>query len=114
MEKMIHQNLINKENFNTLVDKLTEYVVILDADYSADRESFAQGGYVFFISNCEEAKTVREEIIRCYNLEEKLEFANVFLKCEDTKEIWKEELYLRSSDDAVVIIYPLKREEGES
>ena len=114
MEKIIHQNLTNKENFHELVERLTDYVVILDAEYSADRESFAQGGYVFFISNCEEAETAREEIIRCYNLDGQLEFGNVFLKCEDTKEIWKEELYLRSSDDAVVIIYPLKREEGES
>lgn len=114
MQNMIHQNLTNESSYNAVLNRIISYVAILDSEYSANRKSFAQGGFLFLITDCEEAKNARDEIIQCYDIDGQIEFESIFLVNKDTKEKWKEELYLRGSDDAVVIIYPLERKGGES
>ena len=63
------------------------------------------GGFVILLTDTHSSKQIRRKILGCYALsEDNSEYKEEICK-EDSGKIWFEELYLRGSDDAVVIIY---------
>lgn len=84
-------------------------VEILDTTYGGQRSATDMGGFVF-LATLEQDK---KEILDFYSLEEKLaEYSDTIIQTGSVT--WHEELYLRSSEDAVIIIYPTgEQEKGE-
>lgn len=84
-------------------------VEILDTTYGGQRSATDMGGFVF-LATLEQDK---KEILDFYSLEKKLaEYSDTIIQTGSVT--WHEELYLRSSEDAVIIIYPTgEKEKGE-
>jgi len=95
----------DKEGAIILSDNIKETVGILDSEYGADRKSTDMGGYILFFPSEEIYKDNADEVLRYHNMECKdNEYKKYICKCEGTE--WWEELYMLSSDDALVMIYP--------
>ena len=83
-------------------------VEILDTAYGEQRSGTDMGGFVFVATSEQDKK----EVLDFYSLEEKLaEYSDTIIQIGSV--IWYEELYLRSSEDAVIIIYPAVKQEKE-
>lgn len=83
-------------------------VEILDTAYGEQRSGTDMGGFVFFATSEQDKK----EVLDFYSLDEKLaEYSDTIIQVGSVT--WHEELYLRSSEDAVIIIYPAVKQEKE-
>lgn len=86
-----------------ILGRIWTAIEILDNSYGSQRTSKDMGGFVFFTSGEKE----KNRILDFYRLEEKsAEYSDII--CQTSSGTWYEDLYLRSSDDAVIIVYPIK------
>lgn len=109
MGETIHKVIDNPKISEVIYNRICHSISILDNAYGERREAFAMGGFVFLLTDIRNAKYMRREILDCYALsEENSEYTEEICREKDNT-IWQEELYLRSSDDAIVIIYVKKR-----
>ncbi len=88
-----------------VLERVSHSIAILDNSYGENRKAFDMGGYVFLLTNPHDSEKIKSQILDCYGLfEENSEYSEEI--CKGSKqEIWLEEMYLRGSDDAVVLIY---------
>lgn len=101
--KIIEEYIQSTEATEQVLDRIRKATEILDAHYGGQRSPKDMGGFVFFMTGEQE----REVILNYYQLDEELaEYSDVV--CTDDSVTWKEELYLRGSDDGIVILYPAK------
>ena len=111
IEEMLKQSISEEKSRKAVKARLEKIIKTLDEFYFTDRNSFSYGGFVFLITDRMEAELARKKIIQCYQLEDKQEYCECIWNNEDN--IWMEELYIRSSEDSIVILYPEKtKKEG--
>ncbi len=97
------KELISDDNVMMRIDEVLQ---ILDDNYSSSRGSKSMGGYIYLYTNSEDYNTSISEMLRIQHLGiEDYEFSDVL---SDKRTIWKEELYLVGSDDAITVIHPLE------
>lgn len=86
-----------------ILGRIRTAIEILDDSYGGQRTSKDMGGFVFFASGEKEKK----RILDFYKLEEdSSEYSDII--CQTSSGTWYENLYLRNSDDAVIIVYPIE------
>ena len=89
--------------------RIRDIVAILDNEYGENRNSSDMGGYILFFGDVDAYEQTFPKITAFYHLDKDL---NEYSECISNKQEscieWWEELYLLSSDDALVFIYPKK------
>lgn len=105
IEKMLEERIPDKTARAKVKERLKSIIGILDDCYFTDRKSFEYGGFVFLITEEEEARTAYGKIIDCYGLADRQEYSECICQ-EESGRMWLEELYIRGSDDSIVIIFP--------
>ncbi len=90
-----------------LVDRINEITEMLDNNYSGRRSSKDYGGYILFFPTKEGYDRLIEKILRYYNLDSSLsEYEEVIGERAIGNTEWHEEMWLLSSEDALVCIHP--------
>lgn len=108
IEENIEDILQSPEAMASVWGRVRTAVEILDTAYGEQRSGTDMGGFVFVATSEQDKK----EVLEFYSLEEELaEYSDTIIRIGSVT--WHEELYLRSSEDAVVIIYPTVKQEKE-
>lgn len=94
-----------------VAERIGEIVSILDEAYGECRDSHAMGGYIFLFPDRSSYDKNYKKIIDFHRLDEELfEYSDVLLI--DGEQEWREELFLLSSDESLVLIHPVIVTEG--
>ena len=95
---------------DAVLKRIEELVEVLDREYGCCRGSSDMGGYVLLFTERETYECYFSKLMECYHLEKNLsEYTERISGTEDGR-AWQEELYLLSSDDALVLVYPAGQE----
>lgn len=95
---------------DAVLKRIEELVEVLDREYGCRRGSSDMGGYVLLFTDRETYENHISKLLECYHLAETLpEYTERISGTEDGRK-WQEELYLLSSDDALVLVCPAGQE----
>ena len=90
-----------------LSDRIREIAEMLDENYSGHRGSRDWGGYILFFPTKEGYENQIEKILRYHHLDPALyEYEEIIGECAIGNVRWHEKLWLLSSEDALVFIFP--------
>lgn len=93
----------------TVIDRMGEVIQTIDDNYGAERSCFDYGGYILYFPNEQTYRENISDIISFYHINaDDYEYSNTISRGEGKE--WHETLYLLSSDDGLVLVYP--QEEG--
>lgn len=105
MEGTIREAIGNPAVFEKVFERISNAIAVLDEAYGEGREALSMGGFVFLLTDPHSSKQIRRKILDCYSLSEEDSEHKEEICRESESKAWMEELYLRGSDDAVVILY---------
>lgn len=110
---ILAEELEEKGTDKAVISRLKELVTILDRNYGLCRGTADMGGYILFFEDIQDYQKYFERIISFYHLDRDLhEYAEVITDSKQSVTRWHEKLYLLSSDDSLVFIYPCETEEN--
>lgn len=90
-----------------VADRIMELVGILDDAYGAGRKAHDMGGYILFFPDADTYERTAVDIWEFYNLEPRgFEYMECIGESEFNDIQWVEKLFLLSSDDSLVLVYP--------
>ena len=90
-----------------LYEKMMEDVEVLDAAYGVGRQSYSMGGYLLYFPTSEDYQTSIDMLAELYHFDPKTyEFDDLLWEEQSMGCAWKRRLYMLSSDDALLMIYP--------
>lgn len=93
-------------------DRIEEIIDTLDDNYGAQRNSKAMGGYLLLFQSEENYEELKMLILSFYHLDiEDYEYSETLIEDKEYNVEWWEELYMLSSDDAIVIMHPKSKED---
>lgn len=93
-------------------DRIEEIIDTLDDNYGAQRNSKAMGGYLLLFQSEENYEELKMQILSFYQLDIKdYEYSETLIEDQEYNVEWWEELYMLSSDDAIVIMHPRSKED---
>lgn len=107
MSDTINKEISKPEMAEQILKRLRTSVHILDSAYGESREALSMGGFIFLLTDLSEAEQLRQKILDFYDLSD-LDSEYTEEICRDKDNIWIEDMFLRSSEDAIVIIYMKK------
>ena len=110
--EIVKESLKTEKVEDAVLKRIRELVEVLDRDdaYGAGRKAYDMGGYVLLFTERETYECYISKLMECYHLEKNLsEYTERISGTEDGR-AWQEELYLLSSDDALVLVYPAGQE----
>lgn len=81
-------------------NRISELVGIMDENYGANRGKADMGGYVLLFTDEAEYQRYKDLIMSYYNID-----AELYEYSDDLGNGWFEDLYLMSSEDALVMVY---------
>lgn len=91
----------------TVVSHINDLVSILDGVYGECRGSYDMGGYILLFTDTETYRRHISKIMEFYHLKKDLfEYSEQIVSMDDGVMEWQEELFLLSSEDSLVLIYP--------
>lgn len=102
-KKICKDNIAEK----IVADRISEIIDTLDDAYGGHRNSYAMGGFVFYFPD--EATYEREyiNILEFYRLNAlDYEYSDLIGDAAIQGKEWREELFMLSSDDSLVLIHP--------
>ena len=90
-----------------LYEKMMEDIEVLDTTYGIGRGSYSMGGYLLYFPTENDYKASIDVLAEVYHFDPWIyEFDDLLWEEQDTGCVWKRRLYMLSSDDALVMIYP--------
>lgn len=105
--EIIKDFLESKQTDQNVVRRMEELTDILDGAYGGSRGAFDMGGYILFFGDIQIYEKHISKIMEYYHLDKDLaEYSNTIEGTAGSTIQWREELYLLSSDDSLVLIYP--------
>jgi hypothetical protein len=105
------QELYQTPSMSLIADRILELTETLDDSYGSDRSSRDMGGYILFFPSEKEYRKCISVICKTYHIEPSLcEYREIIGEKAISGTEWWEELFLLSSDDALVFIHPQKAE----
>lgn len=108
-QSYIDEKVSDAKCYCAIMREIERIVSILEDNYDGRRTAKDMGGYVIVITEQRESLEVRNDVLKYYKLEETdCEHSDVI--AEDEQTIWKSELFLRSAEDSISIIYGQKKE----
>lgn len=88
-------------------DRILELAGILDDAYGKNRKAHDMGGYILYFPDSQTYEDTVVDIWEFYNIEPTLyEYMEYIGESEYNDIQWIEKLFLLSSDDSLVLIYP--------
>lgn len=92
-------------------ERICQLANILDTNYGADRGAYSMGGYVLYFPDIDSYRTWIDKVYMFYNINpEFAEYEDVVCNVSSDDMVWKEKLFMLSSDDSITIIFPEKKE----
>ena len=105
--EIIKDFLESEQTNQNVVRRMEELTDILDGAYGGSRGAFDMGGYILFFGDIQTYGNHIAKIMAFYHLDGNLaEYSNTIEGTAESAIQWREELYLLSSDDSLVLIYP--------
>lgn len=105
--EIIKDFLESEQTNQNVVRRMEELTDILDGAYGGSRGAFDMGGYILFFGDIQTYGNHIAKIMAFYHLDGNLaEYSNTIEGTAGSTIQWREELYLLSSDDSLVLIYP--------
>ena len=105
--EIIKDFLESEQTNQNVVRRMEELTDILDGAYDGSRGAFDMGGYILFFGDRQTYEDHIAKIMEFYHLDRDLaEYSRQTEGTADSTVQWREELYLLSSDDSLVLIYP--------
>ena len=102
--EIIKDFLESEQTDQNVVRRMEELTDILDGAYGG---AFDMGGYILFFGDIQTYGNHIAKIMAFYHLDGNLaEYSNTKEGTAESAIQWREELYLLSSDDSLVLIYP--------
>lgn len=107
----MYQRLMNRLDINNVIDvpsriksRMIELSDMLDDAYGVNRLPSDMGGYILLFPTPEDVNESFDSVMKYYNIDPALfEYRDTY---SFEKQIWIEELYLLTSEDSLVLIYP--------
>lgn len=96
------------QNKNVFVgDRILELAGVLDDAYGGNRKAYDMGGYILYFPDAQTYEDTIVDIWEFYNIEPSLyEYMEYIGESESSDIQWVEKLFLLSSDDSLVLVYP--------
>lgn len=92
-------------------DRILELAGILDDAYGERRKSSDMGGYILYFPDIKTYEDTVVDLWDYYNIEPReFEYVEEIGENQNSDIQWAEKLFLLSSDDSLVFIYPCSRE----
>lgn len=105
--EIIRDFLESEQTDQKVVRRMEELTDILDGAYGGSRGAFDMGGYILFFGDMQTYENHISKLMEFYHLDKDLsEYSRQIEGTADSAILWREELYLLSSDDSIVLIYP--------
>ena len=99
--------LFEEHGKKPLYELMKEDIEVLDAAYGEGRPSYFMGGYLFYFPTENDFETSLDALAEVYRFDPWIDEFDDFLWEEpNTGCVWKRRLYILSSDDALLMIYP--------
>lgn len=90
-------------------DRILELAGVLDDAYGAERKAHDMGGYILYFPDAQTYEDTVVDVWEFYNIEPTMyEYMEYIGESEFSDIQWIEKLFLLSSDDILVLIYPQK------
>ena len=106
--EIIKEALESEKTDRAVMERIDGIIDVLDKEYGSCRGSSDMGGYILLFTDMRTYERYIMKIMEFYHLDkESYEYSNQLGGEGDGTEQWQEELYLLSSDDALVIIHPI-------
>ena len=104
---LLEKDLIAAQVDSIVIERMREIVSTLDDAYGSNRSAKDMGGYIFFFGDEETYENSFSHLLTFYNLAmENYEYSEIINEMNDSETKWWEELYMLSSDDAIVFVHP--------
>ena len=104
------EDIKENDSIQAVSDRVREIIETLDDNYGAHRNSKSMGGYLLLFQSEDNYEELKTPILSFYRLDDTdYEYSEVAVTDSDIE--WWEELFMLSSDDAIVIMHPRKKEE---
>lgn len=88
-------------------ERIMELTGILDDAYGAKRKAHDMGGYILYFPDAQTYEDTVVDVWEFYNIEPTMyEYMEYIGESESNNIQWVEKLFLLSSDDSLVLIYP--------
>ncbi len=105
--EIVKDFLESEQTDQKVVRRMEELTDMLDGAYGGNRSAFGMGGYILFFGDMQTYKNHISKLMEFYHLDKDLsEYSRQIEGTADSAILWREELYLLSSDDSIVLIYP--------
>lgn len=98
---------------NAVGKRIKELTAIMDGQYGRYRGSFDMGGYLLFFHDSKTYDECYPHIMQFYHLNKELfEYSEKISTNSESGMEWWEELYLISSEDALILLHPKENAGG--
>lgn len=88
-------------------ERILELTGVLDDAYGAGRKAYDMGGYILYFPDAQTYEETAVDIWEFYNIEPTMyEYMECIGKSASGNIQWIEKLFLLSSDDSLVLVYP--------
>lgn len=105
--KFLLEEMRSQEKNVFVGDRILELAGILDDAYGAQRKVYDMGGYILYFPDTQTYEDTIVDIWEFYNIEPTMyEYMEYVGESEFSNIKWIEKLFLLSSDDCLVLIYP--------
>ena len=92
-----------------VADRIVQIITVLDENYGSDRKPFDMGGYVLYFPTTDVYQREIGNILEFYHINpDGCEYQETIGEKPVNGMEWKEELFLLSSDDSLVLVYPME------
>jgi len=107
--------LFEEHGKKPLYEKMMEDIEVLDAAYGVGRQAYSMGGYLLYFPTEKDYQESLSTLAEVYHFDPWIyEFDDLLWEEQSTGCEWKRRLYMLSSDDALLMIYPesVSKEKG--
>ena len=102
---------LQEDEKNTISERICHIADVMDVNYCANRGSHSMGGYVLCFTDVLSYARWIGKIYELYHINPELaEYEDVIFESAKNNIVWKEELFMLSSDDSITVHYFLKNE----
>ena len=99
--------LFEQHGKKPLYELMMEDIEVLDTAYGVGRQSYSMGGYLLYFPTENDYQTSLNTLAEVYHFDPWIyEFDDLLWEEPNTDYVWKRRLYMLSSDDALLMIYP--------
>lgn len=105
MTALQRELLQSKDVPQMVINRMGEVIKTLDDNYGAERSCFDYGGYILYFPNEQTYQENISDIFSFYHINaDDYEYSDTISRIKGQE--WHETLYLLSSDDGLVLVYP--------